>query len=92
VLGRTVLDAATVLTAIAGGYNQTWVLFFHFFSLTCLGIDELDSFTTADPREEGQNVRPAEVTDFTESCRIDSLRGLRIGVKYPVDILENLRR
>ncbi|KAG9229299.1 amidase signature domain-containing protein [Amylocarpus encephaloides] len=61
VLGRTVLDAATVLTAIAG-------------------IDELDTFTSADPRDEGQNNRPAEGTDFTESCGTESLRGVRIGV------------
>ncbi|OJD27087.1 hypothetical protein ACJ73_01527 [Blastomyces percursus] len=61
VLGRTVVDAATVLTAIAG-------------------IDRLDNFTSADPRDDGHNIRPAEGTDFSESCGPDGLRGLRIGI------------
>jgi len=45
-----------------------------------LGIDELDRFTSEDPRDHGHVVRPAEGTDFAASCGPDGLRGLRIGV------------
>ncbi|CAG8973733.1 hypothetical protein HYALB_00007681 [Hymenoscyphus albidus] len=67
VLGKTVLDAAAVLTAMAG-------------------IDELDVFTSADPRDEGQTLalRPTDGTDFTVNCQKNSLRGLRIAVQVPI--------
>lgn len=89
VLTKTVMDAAHVLTTIAGmsvldrSSRSSWVTYLANTDHKPQGTDPEDSSSQPDPRDALARARPADGTDFRQFCNASALKGMRVAVCFP---------